>query len=267
MNVIAIANQKGGVGKTTSCLNLGSALKKKGYKVLLIDFDLSANLSNALGFAYDSLPCIEDFIINKATRKPYPALEQAIRTSAVYGLDYIPITVTMDVANSILLHQPCNRGLFLRDTIAYIAANRDYDYILIDNSPSLSVALENALCACTDLLIPAQCNANNETAPQDMLIYLDKIKGNLLPSFNVVGIVPTIYQRTNVSGEAYRFLREKWGELTMQTVIPTNAQIALALVEHRNLAAQTRKVYREAFAPYEALADEVLAHIGKGWAE
>jgi chromosome partitioning protein len=155
-NIIAICNQKGGVGKTTTAMNLGAALAKQGKRVLLCDLDAQANLSEYLGFEEDDKPTITELFAVVAAQAYIDAdtVKSSIRHNELNGVDYIPANINLANADVFLLNALRRETVLKR--ILTEDVTKDYDYVLIDCLPSLGVLLLNALAAADSILIPVQ---------------------------------------------------------------------------------------------------------------
>lgn len=244
---IAFANQKGGVAKTTTCLNLGAALAARGRRVLLVDLDPQANLTLGLGRdPYKQQYTTYDVLLN-ADR----SAEFAV-TSAGDNLDLIPATIDMAAAE-LELAGKIGRELLLREALAQL--RESYDYILIDPPPSLGLFTLNALVAASEVIIPLQVHiyALRGVAQLQQTI---KLVQKLNPQLRIGGIVCTMVdRRNNLSQVVEDEIREKFGALVYQTVIPANIKLAEAPASGTSILA-----YDPASAgakAYVALAEEV----------
>lgn len=186
MKIIAIANQKGGVGKTTSAVNLAAAMQQSGKRVLLLDFDPQCNLAKYLGHAPDGKPTITDFLLAKASFAPLPPAEGTIRTASC-GLDYIPASIGLAKADCALA-QALFRERLLKD-ILDILVPADYDLVIIDCNPSMGLLLSNVLVAATDILIPVQAEEFALGGLDDMLELIDLIRRGANPQLHVIGLL------------------------------------------------------------------------------
>ncbi|MDY6893217.1 MAG: AAA family ATPase [Chloroflexota bacterium] len=248
--IIAIANQKGGVGKTTTTISLGAALSELGARVLLVDMDSQGTLSVALGVdgfqrtVYDVLRDteleIEDVII------PTDA-----------NCDLVPSNIHLAGAEVELLNEP-GREFILKSKLSPV--EKRYDYILLDCPPSLGVLTLNAFTAANEILIPVQ---SHYLAFRGMLLLLNtitKVKDRLNPSLEITGILPTFYdRRTRHSQEVGEQLREHYGEKVIDIPIPATIKFADTTTAGESIL--TFSSSSPAAAAYRKLAREV--HNGK----
>jgi chromosome partitioning protein len=217
---IALANQKGGVAKTTTCLNLGAALVKRGRRVLLIDLDPQANLTLGLGLdPYQQQATTYEVLLNADKGAGFAV------QSIGEGLDLIPATIDMAAAE-LELAGKIGRETLLREALTPL---RDrYDYILIDPPPSLGLFTLNALVAASEVVIPLQVHvyALKGVAQLQQTI---KLVQKLNPSLQISGVVCTMVdRRNNLSRVVEQQIRETFGQLVFETIIPTNITLAEA---------------------------------------
>jgi chromosome partitioning protein len=218
--IITVANQKGGVGKTTTCLNLGAALTARGRRVLLVDVDPQSNLTIGLGLnPYDQKATTYEVLLN-----PERGATFAIQHLA-QGIDLIPATIEMAAAELELAGR-IGRELLLREALQPCLAS--YDYILLDPPPSLGLFTLNALVAAHEVLIPLQVQiyALRGLAQLQQTITLVQ---KLNPQLRVGGVVCTMVdRRNNLSTVVEQDIRTRFGEMVYQTVIPQNVRLAEA---------------------------------------
>ena len=247
--VLAIANQKGGVGKTTTTLNLGAALVEQGKKVLLIDFDPQA----ALTVAYGILP-------NELTQTIYEVLvEQTMDLREVIisphtGPDLAPANLNLAGAEVELLNE-IGRELFLKEKLRTVRSQ--YDFILIDCPPSLGLLTINALSAADKVLIPIQTEYFALKALEHLLNIVRKIKAKANPGLAIAGILPTMYQaRARHSEEVAEELRRSFGEWVLDAVIKKTVRFPDSVVvaeEELGEPPEPRSIFR--FDPRSEYAD------------
>lgn len=245
--VLALANQKGGVAKTTTCLNLGAALAAQGRRVLLVDLDPQANLTLGLGLdPYGQRHTSYEVLLN-----PERGAGFAIQPVSA-GLDLIPATLDMAAAE-LELAGKIGRETLMRE--ALVPLRDQYDYILLDPPPSLGLFTLNALVAADEVLIPLQVHiyALRGLAQLQKTVRLVQ---KLNPALRIGGIVCTMVdRRNNLSVAVEREIREKFGALVHETVIPHNIRLAEAPASGTPIA-----TYDPASAgakAYAALAEEV----------
>ena len=223
MRVLVVANQKGGVGKTTTAINLGTALSAVGERVLLIDSDPQGNASTGLG-------------IGRALRKVtlYDVLmgEQPIETAVVHtalpGLDLIAADPDLSGVELELGHQS-RRSFKLRDALEPIRASGAYTYVLIDCPPSLNLLTVNAMAAADAVLVPLQCEFFALEGLTQLMRTVDLVRGSLNPGLEIQGVVLTMYDRRNsLSEQVARDVRGHFGDTVYTTVIPRNVRVSEA---------------------------------------
>jgi len=224
LRVLAIANQKGGVGKTTTAINLGTALAAVGEKVLIIDMDQQGNASTGLGIAGTARPItIYDVLSGNAP------IQQAIQPTAVPGLSIVPANSDLVGIENEMVQEP-NRAFRLRDALAAFGAQKPgYSYVLLDCPPSLSLLTLNAMVAANAVLVPVQCEFFALEGISQLKDTIDGIKGSLNPSLEIQGVVLTMHDsRTAFSKEVAGNVRAFFGAKVYQTMIPRNIRVAEA---------------------------------------
>ena len=209
--VIAIANQKGGVGKTSTAVNLGAGLVRQGYDVLLIDLDSQANLTMALGYQNpDDMEYTISNILNKAVKEEQIDPAEGILTTAE-GIDLMPANVQLSGLELSLINE-YGREVVLKQYIDEVRLN--YDYILIDCAPSLSVLTVNALVVADSILIPTQPQYFSMAGIQMFYDTFSKIRKKMNPSLSIEGVLVTMMDnRPNFTKELVAQLRNAYGDV------------------------------------------------------
>jgi chromosome partitioning protein len=226
--VLAIANQKGGVGKTTTAINLGTALAAIGENVLVIDLDPQGNASTGLGIDRRNRRCSTyDVLIGEAT------LRDSVVATAVPRLAIAPST--MDLSGLELeIGQARDRAFRLRNAISGLNSDQliesgDFTYVLVDCPPSLNLITVNAMAAAHAILVPLQCEFFALEGLSQLIKTVEQVKSTLNPGLTIHGVVLTMYDaRNNLSGQVVADVREFMGPKVYDTIIPRNVRVSEA---------------------------------------
>jgi chromosome partitioning protein len=225
--VLALANQKGGVGKTTTAINLGTALAAIGENVLVVDLDPQGNASTGLGIdRKNRARSTYDVLIGEVK------LRDAIQPTAVPRLHICPSTVDLS-GFELEVAQERDRAFRLRNALATLndglAADAAYSYVLIDCPPSLNLVTVNAMAAANSILVPLQCEFFALEGLSQLIKTVEQVKATLNPGLSIHGIVLTMYDaRNNLSGQVVADVRGFMGEKVYQTIIPRNVRVSEA---------------------------------------
>ncbi|EDZ48340.1 ParA family protein [Leisingera daeponensis] len=250
--IIAVANQKGGVGKTTTAINLAAALVECGLRVLVVDLDPQGNASTGLGIEpADRELTTYDLLVEDAS------LTDVIRQTEIEDLCIIPATVDLSSAD-IELFTNEKRSFLLHDALRQTAMDDyDWDYVLIDCPPSLNLLTVNAMVAAHSVLIPLQSEFFALEGVTQLMLTIREVRQSANPNLRIEGIVLTMFdRRNNLSQQVEQDARDNLGDLVFQTKIPRNVRVseapsyALPVLNYdtNSLGAQA----------YRALAEEIL---------
>ena len=223
--VLAVSNQKGGVGKTTTAINLGTALAAIGEKVLIVDMDPQGNASTGLGVPRETrLVTIYDVIVDGRS------VDDSAVPTTVPGLDIVPADADMSGVE-IELSQADRRSFRLRDALRGQGAEGQtrYDYVLIDCPPSLNLLTLNAMAAADAVLVPLQCEFFALEGLTQLMKTIEMVRQSLNPTLEIQGLVLTMYdRRSTLSGQVAADVRSHFGDKVYDAVIPRNVRVAEA---------------------------------------
>jgi len=219
--IIAIANQKGGVGKTTTAINLGTGLAAIGRRVLLVDLDPQGNASTGLGIDRTNRRISSyDVLMGEAS------VAEAMVPTAIPDLGIIPSNIDLTGAELELVELP-RRAYRLREALA--AVEGDFDYVLIDSPPSLNLLTVNALVAAKSVVVPLQCEFFALEGLSMLMKTIERIRVSYNEGLEIQGIVLTMYdKRNNLSDQVAQDVRDYLGDKVYQTIIPRNVRVSEA---------------------------------------
>lgn len=250
--MVAIANQKGGVAKTTTAINLSACLAELGKRVLLVDLDPQGNATSGMGIAKHKLTrCIYDVLINDVP------LEQVIQKTDQKNLKVVPARIQLAGAEIELVSQISREGKL---RIALENIKESYDFIFIDCPPSLGLLTLNALTAATDVLIPIQCEYYALEGLTLLMNTLERVRKHLNPHLNILGALLTMFDaRTNLAIQVVDEVKKYFPQKVFKTIISRNVRLSEAPshgkpINSYDTRSRGAEVYRE-------LAKEVLERV------
>lgn len=219
--IISIANQKGGVGKTTTAINLSASLAEKGQKVLAIDMDPQGNMTSGLGLDKDDVDkTIYDMIIGESE------IETVIKKETIENLDILPSNVDLSAVEIELIDVE-NKEFIVKNSIQKIRDN--YDFIIIDCPPSLSLLTINAMTTADSVLVPIQCEYYALEGLSQLIHTVELVKERLNSNLEIEGVVFTMYDaRTNLSLQVVENVKDNLQQNIYKTIIPRNIRLAEA---------------------------------------
>lgn len=219
--VIAIANQKGGVGKTTTAINLSACLAEKGQKILAIDMDPQGNMTSGLGLDKNSVEkTIYDIIIGEAE------VEEVLQKNIIDNIDILPANVDLSAAEIELIGIE-EKEYIIRNSVQTVKDN--YDYVIIDCPPSLSMLTINAMTTADSVLVPIQCEYYALEGLSQLIHTVELVKERLNPVLEIEGVVFTMYDaRTNLSLQVVENVKDNLQQNIYKTIIPRNIRLAEA---------------------------------------
>ena len=248
--IIAIANQKGGVGKTTTAINLSSCLAEAGKKVLTIDLDPQGNMTSGLGVDKNELEnTVYELMLDECS------IKESMADTVVEGMKIIPSNVNLAGAEIELLGIN-EKEYILKNAVDYI--RDDYDFIIIDCPPSLSLLTINALTAADTVLVPIQCEYYALEGLNQVLKTVELVRKKLNPQLELEGVVFTMYDaRTNLSLQVVESVKSNLNQTIYKTIIPRNVRLAEAPSHGKSINLyDTRSTGAES---YRMLAAEVIS--------
>ncbi|WP_446499927.1 ParA family protein [Nocardioides alcanivorans] len=254
--IISMCNQKGGVGKTTTTINLGAALAELGRKVLLVDFDPQGSLSVGLGLN----PHEMDLTVYNLLMEPDVTFDEVVVPSGVPGVDLLPSNIDLSAAEVQLVHEVAREQTLQR---VLEPAVSQYDVILIDCQPSLGLLTVNALTASDGVIVPLECEYFALRGVALLKTTIDKVKQRLNPRLHIDGVLGTMFDgRTLHSREVMDRLVQAWGDTVFHTVIRRTVKFSDSTVAGEPITSYASS--SPGAESYRQLAKEVLARVETG---
>lgn len=252
VNVISVANQKGGVGKTTTTINLAASIADRGYRVLIVDIDPQGNATSGLGIEKSEI----DQDIYNVLIDEIP-IQDTIHHTSMAKLDMVPATINLSGAETELI------SMMARETrlkSALDAISDQYDFIFIDCPPSLGLLTLNALTAATDVLIPVQCEYYALEGLSLLMDTIFRVKKSLNPKLNIFGALLTMFDaRTNLSIQVVDEVKKYFKNRVFSTIVPRNVRLSEAPSHGKPIILYDRR--SRGAEVYRDLAEEVLERV------
>ncbi len=247
---IAVLNQKGGVGKTTTAINLGAYLAKSGERVLIVDFDPQGNATSGLGFDKSVLGnTVYESLFDRAE------LSRSILETQIPGLMLLPANASLAAAEVELVNE-MQRELKLKETLK----STDFDFVIIDCPPALGLLTINALAAADWILIPVQAEYYALEGLSQLLSVMQRVRQGLNTKLELLGVVLTMHDsRTSLSDQVHAELKKHFGDKLLRTVIPRNVRLAEAPSHGKTIAEHDK--WSKGARAYKLLAKELKARL------
>lgn len=247
--IIAVLNQKGGVGKTTTAINVGAYLAKAGKSVLVIDFDPQGNATSGLGIDKQSVTATSHEVLMGQVE-----LSKAVVETSIENLFVLPANASLAAAEVELVNE-LQRELKLKVALGRVS----YDYVLIDCPPALGLLTINALAAANKLLIPVQAEYYALEGLSQLLSVFQRVRQGLNTDLDLLGVVVTMFDsRTSLSEQVYDELTKHFGDKMFKTIIPRNVRLAEAPSYGKAIADHDK--WSKGARAYKALTKEIINH-------
>lgn len=258
MKIIAIVNQKGGVGKTTTAVHIAAGLASEGKKVCLIDFDPQANASNYLGYdEVDGKNTISGLIAAYAQGQALD-VPKALRYNQEENVFYIPSDVTLSAAELMLVS--CMARERALSNVLKAECFADFDFIVIDCLPSLGVLMVNVLAAATEVLVPVQCQKFSIVALDQLMNTIATVKRNINDKLSILGVLATMRNNTNMSRDVIEGIESRFGDVMFKSQISSLAEAVISSALCKTLIGDKKSVVG---GQYRNLVAEILDRYSK----
>jgi len=246
---IAVLNQKGGVGKTTTVVSIGTYLAKSGKRVLIVDFDPQGNATSGLGLSKDHIETTSGDILFSSE-----AVVSAVQETEIPGLSIIASNSSL-ASVEVDLVEKSDREFYLKNALASL----DFDYILIDCPPALGLLTINALTAADNLIIPVQAEYYALEGLSQLLDITQRVRKGLNKNLELMGVVVTMYDgRNSLSEQVHNELKKHFGDKLFKTIIPRNVRLAEAPSFGRPISEHDK--WSKGARAYKQLTKEILRH-------
>lgn len=250
MRVIAVINQKGGVGKTTTVVNLASYIARQGKRVVVVDADPQGNATSGLGLDKQQIEAtLYDALFDKLS------VDKVMQPTVVEDVFILPTNANLAGAEVEMANE-IGREMLLKKVVSQLSA----DIVLIDCPPSLGLLTVNALTSATDLLIPVQSEYYALEGISQLLQVMQRVQASLNPDLKILGVLMTMFDsRTSLSGQVEEEVKKHFGNLLFKTVVPRNVRLAEAPSHGKPISDYDK--WSKGARAYKALAKEVLGRV------